>query len=151
MTLHYVKSETGRIYQTDDPTIWTGGGMLTGKQLPKAEGKRLYQEQAKDELREILSHGDTVFCVLRHVSASGMSRTIDFYVIKENRPLWLTGYIGAALGYKRGKHDRGLVISGCGMDMGFHVVYCLASELWPKGNPDRDDKDGGYLLKSDWM
>lgn len=149
--MHYVKSENGRIYETNDPTIWTGGKFLKGEQLPKAQGKRLYQEQAQDSLRKILNQGETVYCVLRHVSASGMSRTIDFYVIKENRPVWLTGYIGAALDYKRGKHDRGLVISGCGTDMGFHVVYSLARTLWPDQNDNRADRDGGYLLKSEWM
>ena len=151
MTQYYFRGETGRILQTDDPTLWRTGTFLKGEELPRAEGKRLYQEQAKDELRKILSHGDRIYCVLRHVSASGMSRTIDFYVIKENRPIWLTGYMGAALGYKRGKHDRGLVISGCGMDMGFHAVYCLARILYGNNNPNRPDGDGGYLLKSDWM
>lgn len=151
MTMHYVKSEQGTIYETDNPTIWTAGKFLKGELLPKAQGKRLYQEQAAESLRNILSQGDTIYCVLRHVSASGMSRTIDFYVIKENRPIWLTGYMGAALGYKRGKHDRGLVISGCGMDMGFHAVYCLARILYGNNNPNRPDGDGGYLLRSEWL
>lgn len=151
MTLHYVRSnETGRIYETENWTIWTGGGMLKGEKLPSAEGKRLYQEQAKESLRNILSHGETVYCVLRNISKSGMSRTIDFYAIQSDAPIWLSGYMAAAMGWKRAK-DRGIVISGCGMDMGFHAVYCLASALWPKGNPNRDDRDGGYLLKSQWM
>jgi hypothetical protein len=150
MSLHYIRSKSGGIFETNNPTIWTGNGMLEGEQLPKAEGKRLYQEQAKDNLLQILSHGDTVYCVLRKVSASGMSRTIDFYVIKENRPIWLSGYMAVALGWKRAK-DRGITISGCGMDMGFHAVYCLAAALWSKGNPNREDKDGGYFLKSEWM
>lgn len=147
--MHYVRTETGRIYETDNVKQWTTG-LYKSEPLPKAEGKRLYQEQAKESLREILSHGDRVYCVLRSVSRSGMSRTIDFYAIKDNRPIWLSGHMAAALGWKRSK-DRGLVITGCGMDMGFHAVYCLASTLWPKGNPNREDKDGGYLLKSEWM
>jgi len=150
MSQYYFKGESGRILQTDDPTLWRTGTFVEGEELPRAEGKRLYQEQAKDDLRKILSHGDRIYCVLRHVSASGMSRTIDFYVIKENNPIWLSGYMAAAMGWKRAK-DRGITISGCGMDMGFHAVYCLASALWPKGNPNRDDKDGGYLLRSEWL
>ena len=150
MTLHYVRSDSGRIYETMNPSEWTNGKFLKGERLPKAEGKRLYQEQAKDSLRDILQHGDSVYCVLRSYSRSGMSRTIDFYAIKNNQPVYLSGYMAVAMGWKNAK-DRGLVISGAGMDMGFHAVYCLARTLWPDGNPNRDDRDGGYLLKSEWM
>lgn len=145
MTLTYVKAETGRIYEVEARATF-----IKGEILPAAQGKRLFQEQAQESLREILKHGDTVYCVLRSVSSSGMSRNIDFYAIKNDQPIWLSGYICAAMDWKRGK-DRGITIKGCGMDMGFHAVYCLASMLWPKGNPNRDDKDGGYLLKSAWM
>jgi len=149
MNLHYVKTESGSIYQTAHPENWESG-LLKAERLPKAEGKRLYQEQAKDSLRDILDHGDKVFCVLRSVSSSGMSRTIDFYAIKDNQPICLSGYMAAAMGWKRAK-GQGIVISGCGMDMGFHAVYCLGSALWPNQNEGRADRDGGYLLKSDWM
>lgn len=145
MSLHYVKTETGRVYEID-----ARASLIQGERLPTKEGKRLYQEQAKDSLREILNHGDRVYCVLRSVSRSGMSRTIDFYAIKDNQPIWLSGHMAAAMGWTRAK-DRGIIIGGCGMDMGFHAVYCLARTLWPDGNPNRDDKDGGYLLKSEWM
>lgn len=145
MTLHYVKTETGRVYEID-----ARASLIQGERLPAAEGKRIYQEQAKESLRNILQHGDSVYCVLRSVWGGGEKRAIDFYVIKDNRPIWLSGYMASAMGWKRAK-DRGLVISGSGMDMGFHAVYCLASTLWPKGNTNRDDKDGGYLLKSEWM
>ena len=55
----------------------------------------------------------------------------------------------------------GLVVGGCGMDMGFHVVYSLGRVLWPKGfkvngigrNGDISghDKDGGYRLVHQWL
>jgi len=149
MSLHYVKSESGRIVQTNNISSWTNG-FLKGEPLPKKEGARLYQDQAKDSLRDILRQGDTVHCILRHVSASGMSRAIDFYVIKDNRPIWLSGYIAAALDYKPSGHT-GIAVKGCGMDMGFAVVYNLARTLWPEGNASRTDKDSGYLLKSEWI
>ena len=145
MALHYVKTETGRVYEID-----ARASLIQGERLPTTEGRRIYQEQALDSLRDILSHGDTVHCVLRSVSRNGETRAIDFYVIKENRPIWLSGYMAAAMGWRSAK-GSGLLMKGVGMDMGFHAVYCLASKLWPKGNPNRDDRDGGYLLKSEWM
>jgi hypothetical protein len=57
----------------------------------------------------------------------------------------------------------GVPVKGCGMDMGFHLVYAVASYLWPKGaklpkgtygrNGDKSgyEKSGGYLLKSHWL
>ena len=145
MTLHYVKTETGRVYEID-----ARASLIQGERLSSAEGKRIYQEQAKESLRKILNHGDRVYCVLRSVSKSGMSRAIDFYAIKDNQPIWLSGHMAAAMGWKRSK-DRGLTITGCGMDMGFHAVYSLARTLWPNENAERADRDGGYLLKSEWM
>lgn len=118
--------------------------------LSRAAGKKAQATQALESLRRIFDAapgGDNrVYCVLRHVSASGMSRRIDFYVIRENRPQYLTGLIGQALDYRL--HDRGgLIVGGCGMDMGFHVVYSLSSALYDstKGS------DGGYTLKSEWI
>lgn len=43
-------------------------------------------EESKTRLKEMLHEGDTIYTVLRHVSASGMSREIDVYLIRENEP-----------------------------------------------------------------
>ena len=40
------------------------------------------------------------------------------------------------LGYRRSDKTGGLRVSGCGMDMGFHVVYNLGYVLWPDGTPE---------------
>lgn len=110
-----------------------------------------------ETLRGILKPGDTVHTVLRHVSSSGMSRRIDLYKVEHDGPRYgtdlrfLTGYAAAVLGYRwddrNGKH--GLVVGGCGMDMGFHVVYSLARVLFPdgygcigKGCPSNDHSNG---------
>ncbi len=52
----------------------------------------------------------------------------------------------------------GIRIGGCGMDMGFSLVYDLGATLWPKGTPKphsrrngEDDRSGGYALKHEWM
>lgn len=85
--------------------------------------------EAVAQLRKLLRPGDRVYTVLRHVSASGMSRRIDLYTIKKGEPVFLTGYVGKALEYRHSR-DGGLVVGGCGMDMGFHLVHSLGYALW---------------------
>jgi hypothetical protein len=63
----------------------------------------------------------------------------------------------------RAMNDRiadngGIIIGGCGMDMGFALVYNLGSTLWPNGTPEphgtrnrEPDSDGGYALKHNWV
>lgn len=111
------------------------------------------RDAACDELREWLKPGDTVSCILRSVSRSGMSREISF-VDKEMRNLDYP--ISKACGYRFGK--QGLKVGGCGMDMGFAVVYELGHRLWPKGTDKphgtrngEPDSDGGYALKQRWL
>ena len=126
--LSYVESESGRIYQTESPQVWAGP-FLKGRRLSNADGARRHADQCADDLREIVARGDTVYSVLRHVSASGMSRRIDFYALKSGVPILLSGYMAGLLGYT--VHKRGgLVVTGCGMDMGFHVVSGLAFKLF---------------------
>jgi hypothetical protein len=135
-----------------------------------ATRKQEEKEDAIKRLREFVKPGDTIYTVLRHVSSSGMSRNIDLYqlTIEEGkiRKYWLTGLAARALGMRLAKNDHGIVVSGCGMDMGFHVVYSLSHVLFPKGFvPDRAgwtigrngepadkiDPDGGYALSHEWL
>lgn len=85
--------------------------------------------EAINRLREILKPGDTIPVIIRSVSRSGMSRTMDFYSPDLS---WLSGYIAAACGYSRTR-DGALRVKGCGMDMAFSVVYDLGRALWPDG------------------
>lgn len=121
--------------------------------------------EAVKRLRKMLRPGQTVYCVLRHVSASGMTRRIDFYAIKGKEHVYLSGYMATALGMRRHASKDGLIVEGCGMDMGFAVVYDLSRTLYPKGfvpakakmrgrngTPDTEiDTDGGYALRHSWM
>lgn len=113
--------------------------------------------EARVRLLRILKPGDTVWCVLRKVASTGMSRQIDFYVIVDNEPLWLSGRIASLLDYRQAKSEA-LMVSGCGMDMGFHVVYETGAALWPDGTPQphgrrngEPDSAGGYALKHRWL
>lgn len=94
------------------------------KQLTQAEGNRLLRLQTVETVRNMLQGVNTVYGIVRSVSASGMSRCIDLYVIRDNKPEYLTGYASRILGYKMSK-NRGMIVSGCGMDMVFHCVSSL--------------------------
>ncbi|KKM62401.1 hypothetical protein LCGC14_1522170, partial [marine sediment metagenome] len=108
-----------------------------------------------------------VYTRIKHVSRSGMMRAISAYVIIKNKPICLDWYIEKLTSFKRNKNHGGLTLSGCGMDMGFHLVYSFSSVLYPKGfrssrrnrfngmkPTDKGynwDNDGGYRLDQTWM
>ncbi len=100
------------------------------------------RELARKRLLEILKPGDTVTTVLRHVTASGMTRHIDVYKMGED-PEYLSWFVAKVIGepVNVGKHD-GVKIGGCGMDMGFELVYRLGRALWPDGYPCTGDQTG---------
>jgi hypothetical protein len=110
------------------------------KSLSKAE-----KEQAKEYLLAWLKPGDTVHCVLRHVSRSGMRRVIDLLYIQPKRAdvqIYHAGFNAArAAGYPYDRERQGLVIDGCGMDMGFEAVYQLSRALF----------GDGYKLTHQWL
>lgn len=129
--------------------------------------------------------GDTIFTILRHVSGSGMSRTISLVHMPEGwcdswgaqRVLELDYVVSKITGHKIDqRRGCGLKISGCGMDMGFKLVYQLSSCIYPNGfdcigehcpsndhsngdprslfNDDgttRHHRDGGYALRQKWL
>lgn len=135
------------------------------------------REEALARLRAVLKPGDTVYTILRHVSRSGMQRSIGLVYVKDNVPSdWITGQVAKVLGWALDRDRYGVKVSGCGMDMGFHLVYSLSHALFPKGfgcvgercpsndhsNGDRDyslhhaerehwHKDGGYALLTRWL
>lgn len=90
------------------------------------------QAEAIAALRAMLTPGDTLYTILRHVSRSGMSRRLDVVVVQGGEPRTITGQVAQALGDSAPTRD-GLRVDGCGMDVGFHVVYNLARTLWPSG------------------
>ena len=118
--------------------------------------------EACDTLRKILAPGSTVYTVLRHVSSSGMSRRISLFAVAPdhtgNMELRnLDALYARATGDRRSKVDGAIVVGGCGMDMGFALVYNLGYALWPNGTTaphgtrnGEPDHNGGYALKHQW-
>lgn len=100
-------------------------------------------------LREIFGYQDrpTVYTILRHVSASGMSRDISLKTMQDGQLIDITFTAAEALGEKVKEKDghRVIRVGGCGMDMGFHLVYNLSSVLFA------GQERAGYVLKQAWI
>lgn len=90
-------------------------------------------DRALARLRQLCPPGTTVWTSVKHVSRSGMSRLINAHVIVDNEPQWISGYIARAGLFTFDKPREALRVGGCGMDMGFHVVYTLSQALYPAG------------------
>ncbi len=85
-----------------------------------------------EQLRGQVKPGDTLWTALRHVSASGMSRTISVVVISvQGGSRDLSQLTARALGYRWDDHRGGMMLPGVGMDMGFWLIYALSQLLWP--------------------
>jgi hypothetical protein len=119
----------------------------------KAEAKA----HALEMLHKFVQPGDTIYTIVTHVSKSGMSRDIKMYTIKDNEPVYLSGYVARALDLRLS--NDGVRVGGCGMDMGYHLVMNLSYALHGyedknvpeerKGRPFSPSKDAyraGYSL-----
>jgi len=75
-----------------------------------------------------LRNADRVYIVIYSVSRSGMSRNMAFFVINDGKLVRIDSLLHHVCGFKRHRRD-GLVINGCGMDMGFHAVSEMCGRL----------------------
>lgn len=112
------------------------------------------RDEAIERLRGWLKPGDTVHVICRHVSRSGMLRILSPIKMEACEQCHGTGLqdTGSACGYCRGgvqtahlgynvaralgwrpDKDQGVYVAGCGMDMGFHLVYELSGVLFGAG------------------
>lgn len=103
--------------------------------------------EAVNRLRALLKPDDTVYTVLRTVARSGLSRTIGVFMVDGGRIRDITRLTARACGLTMNQAGDGVRVHGGGMDMGFWLVYELASSLFAgdsKGDP-------GYALKHAWL
>ena len=97
--------------------------------------KQIEQKEALTLLKDRLKENDTIHAIIRTVSQSGMSRNISFKAIDNNELIDLSWHIAKAMDYSFNDKKHALRVSGCGMDMAFHVTDNLSRML-------------GYKLKS---
>ena len=115
---------------------------MTKKQIKEQERQAMIEQ-----LKLIMPEGSKVYTCLRSVSQSGMTRNISLIVFKKDpqgdytlHPNYTASkLLGWKLTSKFG-HDA-IRVSGCGMDMGFHLVYTLGQILY----------GDGYKLKQEWL
>lgn len=128
--------------------------------MAKMTKKRMAEKmEAIAELRAMLKPKDTIYCILRKVSRSGMKRVIDFNLCVNNEMRSIGYLMSAADVYGTWNNkESGMNVGGCGMDMGFAVVYNLGRMLWPNGTEKphgtrngEPDASGGYALKHSWL
>lgn len=86
-----------------------------------------------EQLRELVKPGDTVYTTIKHVSRSGMQRSIDVHVIRDNEPRWISRYVADAIGATFDERREAVKMGGAGMDMGFALVYKLSHALFSDG------------------
>ena len=109
------------------------------------------RQEYLQQLRDMLKPGDTLHTVLRHVSRSGMSRLIDVYAIHDNRPVYLSGRAAVVIGWSVEPKSGAIRVSGCGMDMGFHLVDVISAALF-RDLPGYYTSEGRKLhLKQEWI
>jgi hypothetical protein len=100
------------------------------------------RDEARAALREILKPGDTVTTILRHVSRSGMLRHVDVIIPAREEP-WksrgevqrITYHVALAAEFRYDRKREAIAVQGCGMDVGFEVVYNLSRALFHTGQP----------------
>lgn len=150
--MRYMQDESGFVFQTDYPE-----SHKNAKPLTKKAGLVLRKEQSRKTLLTMLKPGQTVFTVCRSVSSSGMSRRISLYIVHDGDMRCLDHAAADVTGYKNSEKG-GLTLTGCGTDMGFHLVETLGRVLWPDGTPEphgarngEPDSCGGYALKHRWV
>lgn len=97
----------------------------------KAEKQAEYADALK-QLRKLFKPGARVAVVLKHVSRSGMSRSIAVLASEGGR-VFDASWLVARLGFTFDQHNGGVKVGGCGMDMGFHLVYSMSRMMYPKG------------------
>jgi hypothetical protein len=110
-----------------------------------------------DRLKEwIAANNNTVFTVMRHVSSSGMMREISVVIplmtpnkdpdrrMSAVRQFVHPSYTIAGLlgrGYSERHGHNSVICKGCGMDMGFDLVYQLSQVLY----------GDGYKIHQEWI
>jgi hypothetical protein len=106
--------------------------------------------QAIDRLRKDfgVKAGSTIYTTVKHVSRSGMSRTIACYVSHKGNIHDVSALVATAIGARFDRDRGGVIMTGCGMDMTFATVYNLSRSMWPNGHKCNGIESGKHRCPS---
>ena len=89
------------------------------------------------DLNKLKNAADKYKKTIKNIKGKTLLVVLD---IKDNTPSYWSYYVSKILGYKL-KDNGAIFVKGCGMDMGFHVVYSLSQTLF----------NDGYAIKQRWI
>lgn len=107
-----------------------------------------YRAEATQRLRELFPPGSTVTTTVKHVTRSGMGRTIAVLAIDPDDKGTIRNVsrdVARVLDWREDSDRQGVYVEGCGMDMCFHLTYTLARVLHAT---DENWRNAGYSLES---
>ena len=130
----YWKTPDGAVYEM--PADWSP--VSTGwDRLPRKTGKAAHRADRIAYLRGLFPPGSKVFCTVTRVASSGMSRNIRAFAMIPGtdthgpEPRDVSDAVATVIDARSG--NGGVTMGGCGMDMGFALVYELSHALYPDG------------------
>jgi len=137
------------------------------------KAQKAERDAQRTALRATLTPGETIYTTLRHRARSGMSRTISAHVIRDGALVDITHAVSVACGYRLDRNRWGVVMGGCGMDMGYALAYAIGAACYPDGvacigaacaSNDHNNRekgpedgspwihrDGGYTFRHRWI
>ena len=143
------------------------------KKITKKQLKEEDKQEARESLKRLLTPGQTIYTVLKKVSASGVYRKIDLLAVIEGKIKNMNWYYLRASGDSIKNWEKGIGVGGAGMDMGFHLVYNLGRICGPflcigencpsndhvndrnfrreKNNIGKEHSDSGYMFNHEWL
>lgn len=113
--------------------------------LLKGKDTEQFIKQAKQYIKAI--NQNRMFCIIKSVSSSGMSRQIAFYSTEQNKNthrFYISNYILLfdKLGYKESRNNYGcFIVNGGGMDMVFHTNYSIIRKLHSLGFISKKERE----------
>lgn len=121
---------------------------MTTATISKKTQAQQEEESAKRYLLSILERQETptLYTSLKHVSSSGMSSDMKVLAVLDGQILDVTWYVSKIIGTLKERNGQRVIrVGGCGMDMGFHVVYTVSAVLY--GYEER----GAYTIRHEWI
>jgi len=103
-----------------------------------------------DEMEQLAKDKpETIYTILRSVSSNGMSRLIDMFYVKDEKPIHIHFQTNRIFQKRiQTSNGFGYRVGGCGMDMGFHLVNSLSYSMSQfLGLKELD----GYIYRHSWF